>query len=221
MEKGKFVNIKYTGYIESSNEIFDLTDENKAKELGIYNPKAKYGPAKVIIGEGMMLKKLDEELHKMEVGIEKKIKITKKEGFGERNLKNIKLIPDKILKKQNINVVPGQFINFGQVQGKVLSVSSGRVKIDLNHPLAGKDLIYTIKILNEITDTKEKIEALCIKNIQIAPKIEIKKDIVNIKIPFDLPEQYQKTIETEIKKYIKEIKTVKFENIKQKEENKK
>ena len=48
-------------------------------------------------------------------------------------------------------------MNFDGRVGKVLSVSGGRVLIDFNHPLAGKDLVYEIDIKRKIDDLNEKI----------------------------------------------------------------
>ena len=43
---------------------------------------------------------------------------------------------------------------------KILSVSGGRVTVDFNNPLAGKEIEYTFTIKRQITDDKEKVDAL-------------------------------------------------------------
>ena len=50
--------------------------------------------------------------------------------------------------------------NFDGKIAKVLSVSGGRVRIDFNNPLAGKDVEYDIKVLRKVEDTNKKINAL-------------------------------------------------------------
>jgi len=43
---------------------------------------------------------------------------------------------------------------------KILSVSGGRVSIDFNNPLAGKEIKYDFKILRKIEDDREKINSI-------------------------------------------------------------
>ena len=102
MKNGDFIEIEYTGRIQGSNEIFDLTSEKLAKENGIFNPRVKYGPVKIIIGGEMLLKPLDTALVSIGIGEEKDILINRKEGFGERNLNLKRTMPLKNLQKQNI-----------------------------------------------------------------------------------------------------------------------
>ena len=44
--------------------------------------------------------------------------------------------------------------------GTIKMVSGGRTLVDFNHPLASKEVSYTIKALRIVTDTKEKLTAL-------------------------------------------------------------
>ena len=212
MKEGDFVEIEYIGRISQSNEIFDLTSEKLAKEKGIFNPRVKYGPVKVIIGSGMLLKPLDSKLNNIKTGEEKKIEIKKDDGFGDRNPKLTTIVPETSLRKQNITPVPGQFITFGNRQGKIIAANSGRVRIDFNHPLAGKDLVYTIKILRKIEDTKEMVETICEKVIKIKPNIQISNQKAIIKMQIKLPDEYKTELNEEIIKYIKDIKKVSIEN---------
>ena len=43
---------------------------------------------------------------------------------------------------------------------RVMSVTGGRVLVDFNNPLAGKEIDYEFKIIKKITDETEKINAL-------------------------------------------------------------
>jgi len=68
MEKGDFIRIDYVGRIKDTREIFDLTNEEVAKNEKIFNPDVKYKPVPIIVGEKFVIKGLDEELLKMSVG---------------------------------------------------------------------------------------------------------------------------------------------------------
>jgi hypothetical protein len=74
-----------------------------------------------------------------------------------------------------LNPVPGFAFNFDGRIGKVLAVSGGRVIVDFNNPIAGKDVIYKIKLLRKINDLKEKAKALIKFLFREDLKFEIKE----------------------------------------------
>ena len=214
MENKTFIEIEYTGKIAETGEIFDLTDEKTAKEKNIYNPNTKYGPATIIIGENMILKALEDNLKKMKQKETKKITLTPEEAFGKRNPQLLKIYSLAFFRKQKITPIQGQYITLGNnLQGKVLSVSAGRVKIDFNHQLSGKTLEYEITLNKIITDQKEKITRLLEKTIGIDKKdiqITSTKEKTTITLPTkqELPKEAKSQIAEMIKKHIKDIKEI-------------
>jgi len=72
----------------------------------------------------------------------------------------LKLIPLTAFKEQKINPQVGLVLNIDDAKGIVRSVSGGRVIVDFNHPLAGKEVIYKIKILKKLEKIDDKINAL-------------------------------------------------------------
>jgi hypothetical protein len=72
----------------------------------------------------------------------------------------IKTMPIKVFLEKNMHPVPGMTIQLDQYVAKILSVSGGRVIIDFNNPLAGKEITYNFEIKNRINDEKEKINSL-------------------------------------------------------------
>lgn len=159
MEKGDFVRIKYVGRLENG-EIFDLTDEDLAKKENIYNPKVKYGLVPVILGAGFVIKGVEKALEEMKVGEKKTAAIKPEDGFGERDPKLVKVIPKKIFQQQNIEPKQGMIVDFGNMKGRVQSVTGGRVRVDFNNPLAGKILKYDLEIVEKIESNEEKIKAI-------------------------------------------------------------
>lgn len=151
----KMVEVNFTGKELLNNEIFDTTIENVAKENNIYNKDRKYHSLIITLGEKELHAKIEEELGKMKVGEERVVSLTPSEAFGERKADLVRVVPIKVFQEQKINPVPGLMINLGNAIAKVQSVSGGRVRIDLNNPLAGRDLEYTIKLIKEITTKKE------------------------------------------------------------------
>jgi len=202
MKKGDFVEIEYVGRLESG-EIFDLTDADLAKKEKIYNENIKYGPVPVIVGAGLIVPGLDEALEKMNVGDEEEIKVSPEKAFGQRNPDMVKVIPSSVFKEEP---KPNMIVNFGGQLGRIQSVSAGRVRVDFNNPLAGKTLIYKIKVVKEIKDIKEKVEAILnYFRIKANIKIEGNEAIIEGKI--------QDFMRTELGKLIikyTDIKKIKF-----------
>jgi FKBP-type peptidyl-prolyl cis-trans isomerase 2 len=203
MQDGDFIEIEYVGKIKDTGEIFDLTDEKLAKENGIYNEKIKYKPAKIIIGEKFVIKGLDELLKKMKVGEEKIETIKPDDGFGNRNAKLVKVVSEAELKKQKITPFPGMVLDLGNMKAKIQSVNSGRVRIDFNHPLAGRDLEYKIKINRKIEDKEEKAKTITefFGGEDLIPKIFENKIEVEEKKEFS--EEIKKKTAELMKKYLK------------------
>jgi FKBP-type peptidyl-prolyl cis-trans isomerase SlyD len=217
MQRGDFVYISYVGRIKESGEIFDVTSEEIARKEGVYNPEIKYGDVPVIVGAGFVIPGLDEELEKMNVGEKKIVEIEPKKAFGERREDFIKLIPETEFKRQNINVKVGDFVNVNGITGRVLSINAGRVRVDFNHPLAGKVLVYEVEIKKQVTDTKEKIYAILkyfsnldesIANVKVENE-DAEIEIKGLQIASKVKENIVKTIF----QWIKEINRIKFSEI--------
>lgn len=157
MKQGDFIEIEYVGRVKLTNEIFDLTSEELAKKEDIYNPKHAYGPALVIVGSNMVIRGVMKEIENMNVGDEREFGVSPSEGFGMRNPKLIRVLPTSKFIENKINPVPGGYFEIDGVQARVQSVSGGRVRVDFNNPLAGKELVYRLKILRKIEGKKNKM----------------------------------------------------------------
>ncbi len=209
MKQGDFVEIEFVGRIAATGEIFDLTSEETAKKEGIYDPKQKYGPALVIIGSRMTIPGMEKELLRMKPGEQREFTVTPQEGFGFRNPGLVKIISIANFARQKINPVPGMFVTIDNRQARVQSVSGGRVRVDFNNPLAGKELVYSVKIVRQITAAKEKVTSL-LKYYGLDFQAEMEKDKLILTSEKPLPEPLQKMLRENITKWIKEIKAVEF-----------
>ena len=160
MEEGDLVLIDYVGKT-ADGEIFDLSNEERAKEEGIYNDRVEYQPIPVLIGSGYVIEGLEEKLKEMEAGdSEENIEIPSEKAYGGRDSDNIQTYPEKEFKKQDVNIRVGDQIMVGNRKGKVLSKGSGRVRVDFNHPLSGKDLVYDVEVLEKVEDDEEISEKI-------------------------------------------------------------
>ncbi|MCK4428842.1 MAG: FKBP-type peptidyl-prolyl cis-trans isomerase [Candidatus Aenigmarchaeota archaeon] len=203
MQEGDFIEIDYTGKIKDTDEIFDLTDEKLAKEKGIYNDKVKYTPVKIIIGEKFVVNGLEDIIKEMNVGEEKTEVVLPEKGFGNRDPKLVKTVSESELKKQKINPYPGLILDLGNMKARIQSVTSGRVRMDFNHPLAGRDLEYKIKINRKIDDKEEKAKTIIdfFGGGELETKLEAEKILIEEKK--QVSEEIKKKIAELLKKYLK------------------
>lgn len=215
MNPGDFVYVDYVGRIKDSREIFDLTKEDIAKKENIYNQEFKYGPVPLIVDADFIMPGLNDVLKEMKVGERKTVEIRPEKAFGERNPELVKLIPEAKFKEQDIDARPGQFITINRMRGKIASVDGGRVKVDFNHPLAGKVLEYELEIVSQVEDRVEKIRAVVYYFTSIGKEeleVKIAGEIaeVEFKQHFNLTKEVKETIAKVSTKWVEPIKRVKF-----------
>ncbi len=176
---GDFIRLDYTGKIQETGDVFDTTDEAVAKEAGIEVENKTYNAIPIVIGGGHVLKGLEEALLGMEEGEEKIVEIPPEEGFGLRDPKLLQLIPMGEFRKQGMKPEVGMAITSDGTTGIIRSVSGGRVRVDFNHELAGKNLIYNIQVVRIIDDDVEKVKSM-IELHYNAPNIDPEKHDIQI-----------------------------------------
>lgn len=219
IKKKDFIELEYTGRIKEGNDVFDTTDEKTAKDAEMHNPNAMYGPVVICVGENHVLKGLDAAIEGKDIG-KHKIELTADKAFGKKDAKLIQMIPLNKFNEHEVRPFPGLQINIDGVMGTVKTVSGGRVLVDFNHPLSGKDVVYDIKINKIVTDKKIQIDALMklllgVKDAQIT----IQGDSAKITFKAELPKQ----VAEELAKKITEltgIKKIEFAKEEKKEEKK-
>ena len=156
IKKNDFIELNYTGKL-TDGKVFDTTEEKVAKDNGIYQEKMNFSPAVICVGEKQILPGLDEELIGKEINKEYEIKLTAEKAFGKRDVKKVKIVPISTFKEHNVEPQPGLQIDVDGKMGTVMRKAGGRVIVNFNHPLSGKEVIYSIKVNKIITDNKEKI----------------------------------------------------------------
>ena len=212
IKKKDFIELSFIGRVKSNNLIFDLTEEEAAKKAGVYNSKTKYGPKKICVGQRHIIPGLDKQLEGKEIGKSYSIEVNHNEAFGNKDQKLIKTMNSNMFLKEKINPFPGLQINADGYLGTVKSVSSGRVVVDFNHPLAGKDLVYNINILREIQEDSEKLRSLLLNELALNEEnYEIKEDGQNysINLKKDIPDKIKEKFIGRVKELIPSI-NVKF-----------
>ncbi len=173
MINNRIVKISYTGRVKDGS-VFDTTDERIAKDEGIYNDKKVYSPLPLVVGERHVIEGLDEALNDMRVGEEKTVEIPPEKAYGKRDPNLIRLVSLGLFKKKNINPVPGMVVELDGRYAKIQTVSGGRVRVDFNHELAGKTVVFDVKLEDEAKTKKDKIKFLIERSFNSSDGFNIK-----------------------------------------------
>lgn len=189
LEKGDFILINYTAKVKETNEVFDTTIEETAKKEHLHKEGEIFEPKLVVIGEGWVLKALDESLSSMQKSKPQSIEITPEKAFGPRDPEKIKRVPLKHLTSKGKNPAIGMRIDYNGKMATVRSIGAGRVLLDFNPPLAGKTLVYDVTVEEKLDNSKEKIVALIHRRIPVVEADKFKFSIKEEKLKIDMPEE--------------------------------
>ncbi|MFP4196012.1 MAG: peptidylprolyl isomerase [Candidatus Woesearchaeota archaeon] len=147
VETGNLVKIHYTGSYEDGS----VFDSSEGKE-----------PLEVLAGRGMLIKGFDQELVGMKVGEEKEIDITPENGYGDRREDLIRDVPKSELGEEitpEVGMTLGVKAPTGQVFPAVIQdVQDDKIILDANHPLAGKNLHFKVKVEETRVPTEEDMK---------------------------------------------------------------
>lgn len=139
-KEGDRVKVHYSGFLEDGT---------------IFDSSLKREPLEFTLGTGMVIPGFERAILGMGVGDDKTVQIEAADGYGTYNSELIAEVPLSML-PQDINPEVGLQLNVRTRDGKQKIVSIAEVKdeslvLDANHVLAGKDLIFEIKLVDIIS----------------------------------------------------------------------
>ena len=219
MQKGDFILINYTGKVKETNEVFDTTVEEVAKKEHLHKEGEIYEPKLVVIGEGWVLKALDDELSGMELKQQSTVEIPADKAFGQRDPEKIKRVPLRQLLSKEINPVIGARIEYQGKMASVRSIGAGRVLLDFNPPLAGRTLIYDVTVNKKLDSSEEKIGALIHRRVPVVEEDKFKITLKAKNLTIDMPEDTfyvegiqiaKRGIAMDIQKFLPDLAETKF-----------
>ena len=117
-------------------------------------------PLEFIAGQGQIIPGLEKELEKMEVGEEKKVVVKADEAYGQRNEEWVETLPKEQF--EGIELQKGMTLYGQSPDGQTIAVivadfNDTEVTIDYNHPLAGEDLTFDVKVVGKRDATLEEL----------------------------------------------------------------
>jgi peptidylprolyl isomerase len=190
--KNSFVLIDYIIRVKDTNELVDTTIEDVAKKENRYDVEKSYEPLLVIVGESRVIKGLEEHIENFgELDKELLVEIPPEKAYGSRDSSKVKIINIRELIKNNIVPEIGKTVDIGGQIGIVKAITGGRVLIDFNHPLAGKTLSCSYKIVKIVEDDVEKIKLLIHRRYRKVPieRFSISIDSNENKVVVELPRE--------------------------------
>jgi len=219
LQKGDFILIDYVAKVKETGEVFDTTMEETAKKEHLYKEGEIYEPKLAVIGEGWVLKALDENLTTMEIGKTTSVEIPPEKAFGPRDSEKVRRVPLRHLTAKGITPSLGMRLEYDGKMATVRALGAGRVLLDFNPPLAGKTLVYEVKVQKKLETLNEKIAALIHRRIPAVEeskfKFVVRQKIVSIEMPeeaFYLEgiQVAKRGIAIDIQRFFPKITTVKF-----------
>jgi FKBP-type peptidyl-prolyl cis-trans isomerase SlyD len=178
VQEGSFVRLSYTGRI--GGKVFDTTDETVAREEGIHNPQAVYGPVLVRVGNRHVVMGLDDALVGREIGDEGTVDVPPEKAFGphdETKVESVSLAQFK--EKPQV----GQTVEIDNREGVVVNILGRRVVVDFNHPFAGKTVTYSFKIEEAVESRPDQVSGLIQLYTQRSMEVSVEDGMVTIRLP--------------------------------------
>lgn len=109
-------------------------------------------PATFTMGDGSLLPGFERCLLGLVPGSKAEFKISRQDGFGARNPQNVQSFKRSQF-AAGLKLAEGLIVSFAdaagsELPGVVKSVTGDLVEVDFNHPLAGRDIVFTVEIID-------------------------------------------------------------------------
>jgi len=136
IRSGDTISVHYTGKVENG-EIFDTSSGRR--------------PLTFTVGTGQIIRGFDEAVVGMTTGQKKTVTIPPEQGYGHRQVELIVDIPKDAVPEE-MEIEKGMMIELVDPQGnkmpaEVFEILDELIRMDLNHFLAGKTLVFDIEIV--------------------------------------------------------------------------
>lgn len=136
VKSGDVVRIHYTGKLSDGTEF----DSSSGRD-----------PLEFQVGAGQIIPGLEQQVEGMNVGESQTVTIPADEAYGPRDERQIQTVPRSAL-PEGLDVKPGTGLQATTQDGRQISLTvveldDEEVTVDANHPLAGKDLIFDVEVV--------------------------------------------------------------------------
>ena len=132
---------------------FSLSLQDETEVISTFDGE----PATLTIGEGAMVPTLEMAIYGLCKDDEHEFHLGADQAYGPRDEALVRQIPLGDF-PESIRPEPGQIVSFStddgeELPGTVVAINEEQVRVDFNHPLAGNDVIFRVKILSVNNDS--------------------------------------------------------------------
>lgn len=138
VKDGDTVKVHYTGTLTEDGTVFDSSRERE--------------PLEFTLGEGQLIPGFEEAVIGMEEGDDTTVELESKDAYGARR-EDLELevskddLPDNVDPQVGMQLQMQQQENGRAIPVQITAVEDDYIKLDANHPLAGKDLTFDIELV--------------------------------------------------------------------------
>ena len=145
VDDGKVVSMHYTLQVDGR-----VVDSSEGQE-----------PLQFIQGMGHIIHGLEHELYDMKIGEKKDVVVAPKDGYGVGDPEAFMDVPRESF-PPDVPLKPGTELELRDqsdqpVYARIEEVSDQNVRLNMNHPLAGKELHFSVQIANLRPATDEEV----------------------------------------------------------------
>ena len=147
IQADQIVGIKYTASVNS-----DVIDNNMEDEAPLF----------FMYGRGQMMPGLESRIAEMNIGDSADLEIPSEEAYGAYNPEALQSVPKEHLEHIELHeglVLQGQDENGQPVMVVVKEIQDDTVIMDHNHPLAGQDVNFSVRIEDIRDPSPEELQA--------------------------------------------------------------
>lgn len=136
-QAGNTVKFHYTGKLDDGT---------------VFDSSAGGDPLEITVGNGEIIPGVDQALAGMSPGEEKEVTISADEAYGPHRSELIQEV-ERAQIPEHVDVSVGNRLQGKDPSGRtmhltVIGASDDKVTLDANHPLAGKDLTFDLKVVD-------------------------------------------------------------------------
>lgn len=137
IKDGDTIKINYTGTLDDGS-VFDSSENHEQ-------------PLEFTVGQGQVIPGFEEAVRGMEEGDEKEFRIEPSEAYGEYNEELAQQVPKTVI-KSDMDIEVGMMLlvrtpDGREIPARVSEIGDEQVTLDMNHPLAGKALNFSIRVV--------------------------------------------------------------------------
>lgn len=185
IKDGDFVEIEFDIY--ANGKLVQTTDEKKAKENKVNTQS--FGPQTIILGKNFILEAVDKDILDKKSTEKQTLELTKEKAYGPRRKDLIRVLPKSAFDEHEQRPVVGMTYDFNGNYGIVKSIVGGRIMVDFNNPLAGKEIKIEYTLINKVEDIAKKVSEVLVILLRIPEnmfEVSVKEKNIDLKLPEQL-----------------------------------